>query len=109
MGGDRRQRRARRLEAVPGQSQLTWTVSRLSGPAGELHALELPSPPSRHLWLLDATGPALVLGSAQADSTVDRAACDRARVDVVRRRSGGGAVLLVPGEALWIDVILPAG
>ena len=34
---------------------------------------------------------------------------DRAGVDVVRRRSGGGAVLLIPGEVVWIDVILPAG
>jgi lipoate---protein ligase len=28
---------------------------------------------------------------------------------VVRRRSGGGAVLLVPGEVIWIDVIVPLG
>ena len=36
-------------------------------------------------------------------------ACRRAGVDVVRRRSGGGAVLLRPGEVTWIDVIVPAG
>ena len=28
---------------------------------------------------------------------------------MVRRRSGGGAVLLRPGEVTWIDVIVPAG
>jgi len=57
----------------------------------------------------DPTGPALVLGSAQAPDRVDRAACARAGVDVVRRRSGGGAVLVVPGEVLWVDLVLPAG
>jgi lipoate-protein ligase A len=30
-------------------------------------------------------------------------------VRVVRRRSGGGAVLVGPGEVLWVDVLLPAG
>jgi len=30
-------------------------------------------------------------------------------VPVVRRRSGGGAVLVGPGELVWIDVLLPAG
>jgi len=29
-------------------------------------------------------------------------------VDVVRRRSGGGAVLLLPGEFVWLDVVVPA-
>ncbi len=28
---------------------------------------------------------------------------------VVRRRTGGGAVLVRPGEQLWVDVLLPAG
>ena len=30
-------------------------------------------------------------------------------MELVRRRSGGGAVLLVPGEVVWVDVIVPAG
>jgi len=30
-------------------------------------------------------------------------------VVIVRRRSGGGAVLLVPGEVTWLDVIVPVG
>lgn len=52
---------------------------------------------------------ALVLGSAQRDDTVDRAAVDAAGLELTRRRSGGGAVLLVPGEHLWFDVSIPAG
>ena len=40
---------------------------------------------------------------------MDHEACERAGVAVVRRRSGGGAVLLVPGEVTWLDVIVPPG
>ena len=40
---------------------------------------------------------------------VDQEACAAAGVDVVSRHSGGGAVLLVPGEVVWVDVVVPAG
>src|SRR5439155_24079484 len=30
-------------------------------------------------------------------------------IEVVRRRSGGGAVLVGPGEVVWADVLVPAG
>lgn len=53
--------------------------------------------------------PALVLGSSQADDVVDAAAATDAGLTVVRRHSGGGVVLLVPGEHVWLDVWLPAG
>jgi len=46
-----------------------------------------------------------VLGSAQPDAV----ARPRNDVEVVRRRTGGGAVLLVPGEFTWIDVTIPRG
>jgi lipoate-protein ligase A len=52
--------------------------------------------------------PALVLGSTQPESHVDHAAVTAAGVDLVRRRSGGGAVLLVPGDVVWVDVVVPA-
>ena len=48
------------------------------------------------------TAPALVLGSTQPE-------VPERGVPVVRRRSGGGAVLVGPGEVLWVDVLLPAG
>ncbi|WP_334144074.1 lipoyl protein ligase domain-containing protein, partial [Rhabdothermincola sp.] len=54
-------------------------------------------------------GPALVLGSTQTDGVADRSAARQMGVAVVRRRSGGGAVLLVPSEHVWVDVLLPAG
>jgi lipoate-protein ligase A len=56
----------------------------------------------------DISAAALVLGSTQDDSVVDLEACRRSGVEVVRRRSGGGAVLLRPGEVTWIDVLVPA-
>lgn len=58
--------------------------------------------------LVEPTGPALVLGSTQAPEVVDRGRAARAGVAVVRRRSGGGAVLVRPGELVWADVFVTA-
>jgi lipoate-protein ligase A len=88
---------------------LTWAVTRETGAAAGFHAREVPIPAHRTVWCFEPATPALVLGSAQPEATVDREACARAGVDVVRRRSGGGAVLLVPGQVLWVDVVVPAG
>ncbi|MDP9070867.1 MAG: hypothetical protein M3N68_06210 [Actinomycetota bacterium] len=63
----------------------------------------------RVVRLCDVTAPAVVLGSTQADADVDAAAVRRAGLEVVRRRSGGGAVLVEPGWVAWVDVVLPAG
>jgi len=64
---------------------------------------------ARSVWVHDVDRAALVLGSSQRDGVVDVEAAQRAEVDVVRRRSGGGAVLLVPGDVVWVDVIVPVG
>ena len=71
--------------------------------------MPLPEPAEPEVWLHEITAPALVLGSTQRDDVVDVVECERSGVDVVRRRSGGGAVLLVPNEVVWVDIILPAG
>ncbi|HVE45579.1 MAG TPA: hypothetical protein VNA57_02365 [Acidimicrobiales bacterium] len=55
------------------------------------------------------TAPALVLGSTQSATDVDVAAAEAAGVEVARRRSGGGAVLVGPGRMVWVDVVVPAG
>jgi lipoate---protein ligase len=88
---------------------MNWTVERFSGTAADFHQRELPDPAHRAVWVFEVHQPALVLGSTQSDEVVDAAACERAGVDVVRRRSGGGAVYLAPGEVTWIDVIVPGG
>jgi lipoate---protein ligase len=86
----------------------SWAVEEASGAASAFHARPLPDQPTRAAWVHRVDRPALVLGSTQADDVADRAACAAAGVEVVRRRSGGGAVLLVPGEVLWVDLVVPA-
>ena len=51
----------------------------------------------------------MVLGSTQAAHTVDSDAAGASGVEVVRRRSGGGAVFVAPGELVWVDAFVPAG
>jgi lipoate---protein ligase len=85
-----------------------WELRRLTGRAADLHAEPLPGAPGRAVWVLDAIAPALVLGSTQSDEIVEGEAAAAAGIDVARRRSGGGAVLVLPGERAWVDVILPA-
>lgn len=87
-----------------------WGVIRRRSTAAEFHGLDVAIPAAPEIWVHEITRPALVLGSVQRDAgIVDAEACTRAGIDVVRRRSGGGAVLLIPDEAVWIDVIVPAG
>jgi lipoate-protein ligase A len=59
------------------------------------------------MWIFDIAQPAIVLGSTQAD--VDVTGIDVTGIEVVRRRSGGGAVYLAPGKTLWCDVVVPRG
>lgn len=50
---------------------------------------------------------ALVLGSGQRPGVVDAAAARRRGLPVLRRRSGGGAVLVSPADLLWVDILVP--
>ena len=75
----------------------------------QFHARVVEEPARRAVWWSSVDRPALVLGSAQPAEVADAAALAAAGVELVRRRSGGGAVLLVPGEVVWVDVIVPAG
>lgn len=86
-----------------------WEVTTWSGPAAGLHGREVPVDGRRHVWVLEPGRPALVLGSTQPDTLVDAAVLAGRGIDRVRRRSGGGAVLLIPGRTLWVDVVVPRG
>lgn len=86
-----------------------WAVARRRGAPGELHAPGVPDPARRLVEVCEADTPALVLGSAQPLETVDLDACAAAGIAVVRRRSGGGAVLVEPGGLVWVDVVVPRG
>lgn len=74
--------------------------------ATELHARDLAAG-RRAVHVVEVTTPAIVLGSTQSIADVDGAAARAAGIDVVRRRSGGGAVLLAPGGQVWIDLVVP--
>ena len=50
-----------------------------------------------------------MLGSAQPASDFDGEQLAAAGIELVRRRSGGGAVLVAPGSQVWLDVFLPHG
>jgi lipoate-protein ligase A len=73
-------------------------------PPPEAFARPWPDPPVRTVWIVETTRPALVLGSTQPALPHPPGA-----IEVVRRRSGGGAVLVEPGNVLWVDVFVPAG
>lgn len=87
----------------------SWEVSRSRASAAEHHGRALPAGGGRLVWAHDVTRPALVLGSTQDESVVDLGVARALGIELVRRRSGGGAVLLVPGEVAWVDVVVPAG
>jgi len=81
-----------------------WTILHSHGDAGVFHAATPVA--ARSVTFHTVERPTLVLGSAQQPTDVDRVVAVALGVEVVRRRSGGGAVLLVPGEFVWADVVI---
>ncbi len=55
----------------------------------------------------EVSRPTLVLGSTQPTELVGRVAMRERQVELARRRGGGGAVYLGPGEQLWVDAWIP--
>ncbi len=86
-----------------------FRIQRWWGTAADLQALAWPDPLLPTVWDLRVTGPALVLGSTQRVADVDRAVLDERGVALAGRRSGGGAVLVEPGNSVWLDVLIPRG
>ena len=89
-----------------------WRIDERKGAASELHA-SWPAvdaaPGVRAVALCRVTAPAVVLGSTQSESVVDRRRAGAAGISVARRRSGGGAVLVTADDPVWIDVWIPSG
>lgn len=79
----------------------SWDVRRRRGAPADLFERDWPD--RRTVWVLEPTGTAVVLGSTQPGSVVVPG------TPAVRRRSGGGAVLMEPGGLVWVDVFVPAG
>jgi lipoate-protein ligase A len=84
-----------------------WTVIERVGSPRELHAAAA-APAGRLMAVAMPTSGAVVLGSTQPASDFDPARCAAAGLDLVRRRSGGGAVLVQPSAQVWVDFYVPA-
>ncbi len=84
-----------------------WRVENHRGSAADFHGRDMPSVIVPSVQWFHVEQSALVLGSAQPIEHVDVEACARAGVEIVRRRSGGGAVLVEPNNVLWADVLIP--
>ncbi len=82
-------------------SERAWDVRRVRGAPADLFDHEWGD--RRRVWVLEPTSTAVVLGSTQPESVLVPG------TPAVRRRSGGGAVLMEPGGLVWIDVFVPAG
>ncbi|MCY3631949.1 MAG: hypothetical protein OXH29_04675 [bacterium] len=81
-----------------------WTTRRLSGTVEELHGLKPDPDVDREVWLMSPHNTALVLGSAQPEEIASSTITDGSAV--VRRHSGGGAVLVAPDHSVWVDVVI---
>ena len=85
---------------------MEWALAAMRGTAQELHHADL-DVTGAVVYPMTLSHPAVVLGSTQpvGDLAVDTVL--DLGIDVARRRSGGGLVLLIPGEHLWVDVVMP--
>jgi lipoate---protein ligase len=90
-------------------ADIGWRVQHLHASASELHGRAWPALDRPTAWVLSVDRPAVVLGSSQREEVVDRERASELGVDIVRRRSGGGAVWLAPAEQVWIDVFISRG
>ena len=92
---------------MPPKSEPEWEFLELTGSAGQIHEWQ-PDHFARRINLCRFSAPAVVLGSTQPESSLDYARARSLGLDIARRRSGGGAVVVRPGAVLWVTVDLPA-
>jgi lipoate-protein ligase A len=83
------------------------SAHRIVTSAGELHARPISTAAAVEVLRIDRS--AVVLGSTQSFDLVDAERAAELGFDVVRRRSGGGVVILQQYDHLWVDVTVPRG
>jgi len=93
--------------ALTALSRADLRVEHHHGPAQELHGLAPPIDSVLTVGVMQVDRPAVVLGSTQDRGTADPQRAAGLGFEIVSRRSGGGAVLLVPDEHLWVDFWVP--
>jgi len=89
-----------------------WRLEERNDGASTLHGswpTVAEDPSRRTVAVCRVTDVALVLGSTQSATVVDRSRLDAAGVSVVHRASGGGAVLVTPDDPVWVDMWIPSG
>ena len=85
----------------------TESLSR-TGTAEELHAATPIRRDGVRLVRCIPESMALVLGSRQSERLIDLGRAAQRNIEVIRRRSGGGIVLVDPHRSLWIDIEIGA-
>ena len=80
----------------------------VAGAAAEILARP-PDGSARSLTVCRFPRPALVLGSSQPGEHVEVDGARAKGVEIARRRSGGGAVLLQSDRVVWTEVFVPTG
>jgi lipoate-protein ligase A len=93
---------------VTGRTKRGFTARSVRTTVAEAHGAPFPDDLRRAVWFIEPTDAAVVLGSAQRLSTLELGEVARRGLGVVRRRSGGGAVVVEPEASSWFDVWLPA-
>lgn len=96
-----------------------WTTRRSAGSAQRFHDLDPAADSDHEIWIHQVDHPTVVFGSTQLRSAsmigntpvaavAPENGFDCDTVEVCRRRSGGGLVVLRPGD-VWIDAVVPHG
>ncbi len=65
----------------------------------------------RTVEAVEISEPMLVLGSSgdEKNYRVDKLESEfKNQIKIVKRRSGGGAVLVIPGSFIWVNILIPA-
>lgn len=99
------------MEALSLESVVTHLPSRISkiiGLCEEFHHRPFPEGGETVISLFTPQRDAIILGSTQERSLLNETACFLRDVEIVKRRSGGGLVLLSSDSTIWIDVEIPS-
>jgi lipoate---protein ligase len=94
------------VEALPARRMVK--VHTFAGSAETFHNRHPVFGAEIEIVVCEVERPALVLGSRQDAQILDLARSKAQGWEVVRRRSGGTLVHLIPGEVLWVDLLLGA-
>jgi len=79
----------------------------LTGSCEEFHHRQFPVANEPVISLFTPVQPAIILGSTQERSLVNEEMCSANKIEIVKRRSGGGIVFLAEDSTIWIDVEIP--